>query len=148
MTDKDAPSDPTPPPDLEDLAKQYLDMWQAQVNAMAGDGEATKALAGTMAMMGAGAQSFAQAFAEAARQAATAARTGAADDGGGGTGAGANPGAGGAAAAADAAPGDASAAVNELARRLAAAEERIARLESQVGNIGNKISGRDRQDDP
>lgn len=133
MSDPEQSTDPAPP-NLEEMAKQYLDMWQAQLAAMTGDADTAKAMAGTMAMMGAGAQ----AFADAARQAAAAQGPG--NDGGNPSGAGGAPGA---AAAADAAPGGAGAAVDELARRLAAAEERIARLESELAVVNRRFSNED-----
>jgi len=132
MTDPKSPDDdpaPDAPPDLNDLAKRYLDLWQAQVNTMAGDADAAKTMADTMAMMSAGAQSFSQAFAEAAQK-----QSGARQN---------DHGSPAPAAPAGAAHGDPGARLDEFAERLAAVEERLARMESELG----RIVGGDRQDD-
>ncbi len=144
MTDPQDPQDPAEPPDLDALAKRYLDMWQAQVNAMAGDGEAAKTLAGTMAMMSAGAQAFADAARQTADQAATKAggddraeTAGAETDADGPRGA---------ADAADAASGGASELVERLLERLGAVEERVAGLESELARLGRRVGGDDHDD--
>jgi len=141
MTDaKDPESGATEdaPPDLNDLAKRYLDLWQAQVNAMAGDAEAAKTMAGTMAMMSAGAQAFADAAQSQAGAQADAA-TGAQQN---------DHGPAAPAAPAGAAHGDAGARLDQFDERLAALEGRIARLESELSRVGGKVDGRDRRDDP
>ena len=64
MTDK------PPPPDLQDLARRYLDLWQDHLKAVATDRDASETLARTMALMSSGAQDLAASFASATQQAA------------------------------------------------------------------------------
>lgn len=42
------------PPDLDDLAQQYLDLWQDQASAVARDPEVLRALSSWLAMLGSG----------------------------------------------------------------------------------------------
>ena len=47
------------PPDLDGLAKQYLDLWQQQLGGIAEDDQATEIMARTVELMTAGASTFA-----------------------------------------------------------------------------------------
>lgn len=47
------------PPDLEALAKQYLDLWQSQLGGMAGDEQSSEIMAKTVELMNTGAATFA-----------------------------------------------------------------------------------------
>ena len=47
------------PPDLQDLAKQYLDLWQDQLGGVSKDPQTAEIMAQTMELMNAGAQAFA-----------------------------------------------------------------------------------------
>ena len=103
-------------PDMEDLARRYLDLWQENLNALTHDQDAAKVMAQTMAMMSSGAQ----AFASAAQSAAAAGSDHDHDP-----------------TSERAAPpppvdGDPGLDVAELHRRLAALEGRVAELESEV----------------
>ncbi len=46
-------------PDLDQLARKYLDLWQEHLNALAEDGETMEIMARTMALMNSGAAVFA-----------------------------------------------------------------------------------------
>lgn len=48
-------------PDLDQLARKYLDLWQEHLNALAEDGETMEIMARTMALMNSGAAVFASA---------------------------------------------------------------------------------------
>ena len=89
------------PPDLAALAKRFLDLWQEQVTALAGDPELARGMSRFLAAMPPGFPLWPGAAVERAARAASAA---AASDGGGG-------------------------AMVELARRLDAIERRLDRLE-------------------
>ena len=45
-------------PDLDELARKYLDLWQEHLNALAENGETMDALARTVALMNSGAAAF------------------------------------------------------------------------------------------
>jgi len=47
------------PPDLQNLAKQYLDLWQDQLGGVSKDPQTAEIMAQTMELMNAGAQAFA-----------------------------------------------------------------------------------------
>ena len=47
------------PPDLDALAKQYLDLWQQQLGGISKDQQTAEIMAQTMELMNAGAQAFA-----------------------------------------------------------------------------------------
>lgn len=137
-------------PDLDELAERYLDLWQDQMTALASDPEFAEAMSrllasgpgavpdvaaacaawpATMAALMPGAAAGRTEDGEGARQAAGV---------GGAAGTGAKRGARAAkgaarAKAAAAAPGDRGGDLVELARRLAALEERVAALESGPG---------------
>lgn len=106
---------PSPPemPDMQDLAKRYLDLWQDHLNAVAQDKDTAETLARTMALMSSGAQ----AFADSAKGASPRDDTVEPDT---------EPGP----APATHAPGSADPRLDEFARRLTAIEERLAKLES------------------
>lgn len=113
-------------PDMEDLARRYLDLWQENLNALAHDQDAAKVMAQTMAMMSSGAQ----AFASAAQSAAAAGSDHDHDPT--------------SERAAPAAPvdGDPGLDVAELHRRLAALEGRVTALESEVARYrGTTVDG-------
>jgi uncharacterized small protein (DUF1192 family) len=94
------------PPDIEALARRYLDLWQDQASALAGDAELARQLGRWLTLMQSG---MAHAFQEAATTSAPGSQTPAAASGGGQSG------------------------LDELARRLALLEERIAGLEAGAG---------------
>ncbi len=118
----------TKSPDLEALARRYMDLWQDQLKGLANDRETAEVMARTLELMNAGAQAMAgmamQATAlDGGPKNAAHART-------------AQPAAG--AAPAGAAPGAADDGVAELARRLARLERRVAALEAGPGKGGRK----------
>jgi hypothetical protein len=124
------------PPDLDALARRYLDLWQDQMTAMAGDPTLAAALgrlfetaAAAMPMNWFGA--WLQAMQQAMRAGAASG-----DDGGGGTRAKAG------AAAAAAAPVDGGRDLARLRRRVAALEARLARLEAGRLESGRLESGK------
>lgn len=114
------------PPDMDELTRRYMDLWQDHLNAVAGDVETADVLARTLALMNSGAQAFAAA--------AQAAAQGPGGDAAAGTPAGSAP-----AAAFD---GGAGADLPELLERLAALEKRVAELESEVAAGRSKIRRR------
>lgn len=107
---------PSPPemPDLQDMARRYLDLWQDHLNAVAQDKDTAETLARTMALMSSGAQ----AFADSAKGA-----TARDDDT-------SEPGANSGTTPSTDASGGSDPRFDEFARRLAAIEERLAKLES------------------
>jgi len=132
-------------PDLDELARKYLDLWQQHMSALAKDGETAEVLANTIAMMNTGAASFADAMAGAVKTAAeqtadtlvcppsgtgkgSEAENGSPEDGAGGT---AGNGLVDGASAASLAHGEPSPDVDELLERIAALEGRVSRLEGQ-----------------
>jgi glutathione S-transferase len=94
------------PPDIEALARRYLDLWQDQASALAGDAEFARQLGRWLTLMQSG---MAHAFQAAATTSAPGSQT------------------------PTAAPGDGQPRLDELARRFALLEERIARLEAGAG---------------
>ncbi len=110
--------------DLDQLAERFVDLWQDQMGAMAGDPELARLMRRMLGLWGLGGGSFAAApFAVAPDAGAPAGRSH--ETGRNGNAAQA-PGA----EAARPAPGDAGAVLVELVRRLGALEERLARLEA------------------
>ncbi|MDG2205910.1 MAG: hypothetical protein P8M79_11745 [Alphaproteobacteria bacterium] len=111
-------------PDMEDLARRYMDLWQEHLNTLASDQDTTKVMAQTMAMM----SSSAQAFADIASASAWPSRESGND------------------CAPDRSPSttpsdsDADPDVAELRRRVAALEERVAELESETAGRGSASS--------
>jgi hypothetical protein len=107
-------TDDPPPPDMQDLARRYLDLWQDHLKAVAEDADTSETLAQTMALMSSGTQAFADAATKAASR----------DDADNHTDG---------AAPVAATSGDADARSDELARRIAALEKRVVELESELG---------------
>ena len=111
-------------PDMEDLARRYMDLWQEHLNTLASDQDTTKVMAQTMAMM----SSSAQAFADVASASAWPIREGGND------------------CTSDRSPStapsdsDADPGVADLHRRVAALEERLAKLESETAGRGSASS--------
>jgi uncharacterized protein YceH (UPF0502 family) len=103
------------PPDIEALARRYLDLWQDPASALAGDAELARQLGRWLTLMQSG---MAHAFqAAAATASAPGSQTPAA------------------------ASGDGQPRLDELARRLALLEERIARLEAGAGGKRKPAGG-------
>jgi hypothetical protein len=137
-------------PDIDELAERYLDLWQDQLSALAGDPEFAEMMT---RLMGSSAAAMPGTAAWAAWPAALAGLVpGAAGERAGdgkdeeqaaGT-AGAGTGPSGTKAAA-AAPGAGGADLVELARRLAALEERVATLESGLGRGRGDAEGGSRK---
>ena len=126
-------TDQTTPPDLQDLARRYLDLWQNHLNAIAHDADTSETLARTMALMNSGAQAFAEAANTSAGSMVrddepTTAKYGAAP--------------------AAATPGDTDPRFDEFNGRLAAVEKRIADMESSLAGLARRVDGSDQQDDP
>src|SRR5690349_2449693 len=94
------------PPDIKALARRYLDLWQDQASALAGDAELARQLGRWLTLMQSG-------MAHAVQAAAATSAPGTATP---------------AVASGDGQPG-----LDELARRLALLEERIVRLEAGAG---------------
>jgi len=140
-------------PDLDDLARKYLDLWQQHMGTLAKDGETAEVLANTIAMMNTGAASFADAMAGAVRTAAeqtadsspyppngtgkeSGAGNGSPEDGAGGT---AENGLVDGASATSPTHDDPSPDVDDLLKRVVALEERVSQLEGQgAGRIRTK----------
>jgi hypothetical protein len=123
------------PPDLEALAKRYLDLWQEHLSGLAADPKLAEVMARTVELMNAGAAAVAT---MAAGQAAAFARDGKPpEDAAEGRGAGgAGP------ATAPPASRAADSLVAQLARRVAELEQRLARLEA--GTQGKRRKARQR----
>jgi hypothetical protein len=104
-------------PDLESLARRYLDLWEAQLSALAGDSALAEQMSRFIAAMGSAGLAAAAAWSatHGDNQPSTAEPGSVAG----------TPGA----APVHAASGDRDRRLDELARRLAALEERIAALE-------------------
>lgn len=117
------------PPDLDELAQRYLDLWQDQLAELAGDDGVAEVMARTIELMTSGAWAFST-LAGAKRS-----EGGGADDTdtGGRTAV---------ATAAGAAHGHTDGGVAELARRLAVLEGRIAALEGGPGATRGRTQGR------
>src|SRR2546430_16404769 len=116
------------PPNLEALARRYLDLWQDQATALAGDAELARQVGRWLSMMQAGMAHGFQTF----NAPAAGART---------RGTGPAPGA----AAPAAASGGRDHGLDQLARRLAAAERRLDRLEGRAKGGGAKPRRRTRR---
>jgi len=134
-------------PDLDELAERYLDLWQDQMSALANDPEFAEVMNRLLASSAAAMPDMAAAWAAWPAMMAGLAAGGRTKDGESteqtGTGPGGSPpggegdaraaeGPSGAEAAA-VAPGHRGADLVELARRLAALEDRVAALESRTG---------------
>jgi hypothetical protein len=117
------------PPDLETLARRFLALWQEQFLATAGDPELGASLARTMGLAGAALAPWGAMVQAMARG----------DDGD------AAPAAADRTPAAPAPPGHGGDAVAELARRLAALEERLAQLEAGARGSGPRARDRARR---
>ena len=114
---------------LDQLAERFVDLWQDQMTAMAGDPELARLMRRMLGLWGLGPSPFGGTPFDVAPEPAA---RGTADDAGANGQAGAAVGA----AAARPAPGDARAVFVELGRRLDALEERLARLET--GSKGSR----------
>jgi len=119
MTDK---------PDLDALARQYLDLWQEHLSDMAADGEMAEAVAKSVELMNGSAAAFARMMTEAASEGS---RNSQHDEGSSGaiiktSGA----------TAAGAASGNSDDVLDQFSRRIAQLEKRIAELESPSGDGG------------
>ena len=116
------------PPDLQNLAKQYLDLWQDQLGGVSKDPQTVEIMAQTMQLMNAGAQVFAN-MATAAQNGMNTGETDQGDNDGN-----APPSDSSNASAvsqpADATPGAADPDLAEFARRLERIEERLDTLEA------------------
>ncbi len=134
--------------DLDELARRYLDLWQDQMTALAGDrefAEALQRLMTTMGVAGGVAGGAAPEFWRAWPAMMTGRQPGqqteaSTDDGTGGR----APGAPAAAAAPDGGGVD----LDQFARRLAALEERIAALEAGVKRGRGGAAGKSRKPRP
>src|SRR5450432_4584155 len=116
------------PPNLEALARRYLDLWQDQATALAGDAELARQIGQWLSMMQAGMVHGFQspnAAKSAAGRAAGKAETGA--------------------ASAAAPSGGSQPGLDKLARRLAALEKRLDRLEAGAKGGRPKPRGRTRK---
>jgi hypothetical protein len=122
------------PPDLDKLARTYLDLWQDQLTGIAGDAELAETLARTLELMNAGAQAFAGQFNGQfdTRKDGTSPE---ADDSNSKSAAPSAPGAPGTKAPAPS-PRPAESDLDEFARRLAGIEQRLARLEAKPQKPG------------
>jgi hypothetical protein len=109
------------PPNLEALARRYLDLWQDQATALAGDAELARQIGQWLSMMQAG---MVHGF-----QSPNTAKSGKAPAG---------------AAPAAAASGGGQPGLDELTRRLAALEKRLDRLEAGASAGGPKPRNRPR----
>ena len=139
----------TEPVDLDELARRYLDLWQDQMTALAGDQEFAEALQQLMTTMGAttaAPSGVTPEFQRAWLGMMTGQQTEAsADDGNRGRAPGAAPGAAPRAETAAAAPDDGGADLDRLAGRLAALEERIAALEAGAKRSRGGAAGKPRK---
>jgi hypothetical protein len=141
------------PPDLDALAKRYLDLWQEQLGGITEDREASEVMARAVELMNAGAATFAAMAAAADRSPSPfpnadppPARdtTGADDDAAKPDHRRARSGLAGPKAAA-AARGGADDDVAELARRLARLEKRLAALEAGPKKRGRRAKKKSRR---
>lgn len=121
--------DTPPPPDMQDLARSYLELWQDHLKEVARDADISETLARTTALM----SSVAEAFVEASSKAASNEPGGASEAD--------------RAAAAGAAPGGGDSCLDEFNGRFAAIEERISQLESELAAVSHRVDGEDRPDD-
>jgi hypothetical protein len=111
----EGPTQGAGPPDMETLAKRYLDLWGKQVASMAADPKLAEAMSKTMAFM-----------AEAAKGVPMPPGVGGSDDGG------ARPSGSSAPDPAPAASGDD---LGRMAERIDALDRRVALLEAALGGI-------------
>ncbi len=126
----DDPKNDTHEDDIQRLAKEYVDLWESQFKALAGDETLAKTMAQTMELMNAGAANVAAMMQRAASSPADGMDIKGAGDVGGKSGTEQNdqwasPNA----AATGAASGSAKSDVSKLTRRVAELEERLTRLE-------------------
>src|SRR5690349_7209553 len=118
------------PPEMEVLARRFLALWQEQLVATASDPDLTAALAHMMSLAGCALAPWTAALRAATRLREEAdLATGAADR----------------TTSAPAPSGNGGDAVAEFARRLAAVEERLARLETGAGDGGARPRKRARR---
>lgn len=136
------------PPDLDALARRYLDLWQEQLADLAADRQVADIMARTIELMNSGAAAFA-AMTGSGRPAGESEPKGGDQDPEhrktrqGRNGAAAQDSGGPAAAAPARRPADDG--VAELARRVAALEQRVAALEAGGGRGGAGPKGRSRK---
>jgi uncharacterized protein (DUF342 family) len=121
--------DTSPPPDMQDLARSYLELWQDHLKAVAHDADISETLARTTALM----SSVAEAFVEASSKAAGNEPGGASEAD--------------RATAAGAEPGGGDSFLDEFNGRIAAIEERVSQLESELAAVSHRVDGEDRPDD-
>ena len=126
-------------PDLENLARRFLDLWQDQLAAMASDPEAAESLNRLMALAGPARATFATAYGQ-NRPGGPPAHDGRAQTDSAPETAPA-PGT----EAAAPAPGDGDGNVDEFLRRLGDVEKRLAELESRLGETGGGAEGKPRK---
>ena len=124
-------------PDLENLARRFLDLWQDQLAAMASDPEAAESLNRLMALEGPAGAAFATAYGQIRPGESPAhdgrAQTDSAPEAAPGT------------KATAPAPGDGDGHMDELLRRLGDVEKRLADLESRPGGTGGSAKGKPRK---
>lgn len=126
--------------DVQRLAKEYVDLWEQQIKALAGDETLATTMAQTMELMNAGAANVAAMMQAAGTEGA---HHGTGTDAGGDTGNGQGKrGHGSGAAAAGAASGGTKPDVGGLTVRIAELEKRLDRLESLVEPAGKVPSGK------
>ena len=111
-------------PDMEDLARRYMDLWQEHLNTLASDQDTTKVMAQTIAIMSSSAQAFADVISASAWPVRESGNDCTPDR---------SP---------STAPSDSNADPDgaELHRRVAALEERVAELESETVGRGSASS--------
>ncbi len=122
-------TDTTPPPDMQGLARSYLELWQDYPKAAAHDADISETLTRTTALM----SSAAEAFVEAASKAAGNEPGGVSEAD--------------RAAAAGVAPGGEGSCLDEFNGRITAIEERLSQLESELAAVSHRVDGKDRPDD-
>ena len=122
-------------PDMENLARRFLDLWQDQLAAMASDPEAAESLNRLMALAGPPGAAFATAYGQNIPGESPA------HDGRAQTDSAPAPGA----TAAAPASGDGDGNLGELLRRLGDVEKRLAELESGPGETGGGAKRKSRK---
>lgn len=133
----DDPKNDTSEDDIQRLAKEYVDLWESQIKALAGDETLAKTMAQTMELMNAGAANVAAMMQRAASSSADDMDIKGAGDVGGKSGTEqndqrANPNA----TATGAASGSPKSDISELTHRVAELEKRLARLEGLTEPAG------------
>lgn len=127
-------------PDLNDLAKRYIDLWQEHLSDLAADGDVTDTIARTIELMSGSASAIA-AFNMQMTEAALK-QTGSTDEGTKSDGGQPDPKTGQSAPSGTTPPapahGGSNPDVDELTRRVAKLEKRLNQLESPVGKPRNK----------